>query len=77
MNKAKIFSFYLLAIFIFLFGILVIDFIISNTLLKQNHCVNYQEFFYELKKNCKGKYRFKTSFPLAKTYTDKNGLRVK
>ena len=77
MNKTKIFLFYLLTIFIFLFGILIIDIIFSNTLLKQNHCINYQEFFYELKKNCKGKYRFKTSFPLTTTYTDENGLRIK
>ena len=77
MNKAKIFSFYLLSICIFVFGILLIDIILSNTLLKQNHCINYQEFFYELKKKCKGRYRFKTSFPVAKTYTDINGLRVK
>ena len=77
MKKKKLFLFYLLSIFIFVFGVLVIDIILSNTLLKQNHCINYQEFFYELKKKCKGKYRFKTSFPIAKTYTDINGLRVK
>ena len=29
-----------------------------------------------MKKNCKGKYRFKKSFPLVKTYTDEMGLRV-
>lgn len=53
MNKTKLFLFYLLSIFIFVFGILIIDIILSNTLLKQNHCINYQEFFYELKKNVK------------------------
>ena len=77
MFKVKVLLFYFLSVLILLTGILILDFILSNTFIKQNHCINYQEFFYELKKNCKGKYRFKTSFPLIKTYTDKNGLRVK
>lgn len=69
--------FYLLGILFTLTFFLILDFILSNTILTKKNCYNFQEFFYELKKNCKGKYRFKTSFPLIKTYTDKNGLRVK
>ena len=71
----KIF-FYVLSFFFLIFFILVLDLLLSNTLIKQNHCVNYSEFYYELKKNCKGKYRFKSSFPLIRTYTDELGLRV-
>tara|TARA_B100001057_G_scaffold430384_1_gene457109 strand:- start:310 stop:1410 length:1101 start_codon:yes stop_codon:yes gene_type:complete len=75
--KIKYFIFYLFSFLIFILSILITDIVLSNTVLKQKHCINYQEYFYELKKNCKGKYRFKTSFPLVKTYTDVNGLRVK
>ena len=71
----KIF-FYVLSFFFLIFFILVLDLLLSNTFIKQNHCVNYSEFYYELKKNCKGKYRFKSSFPLIRTYTDELGLRV-
>ena len=63
--------------FVALFGIiLLLDLFLSNTVLKQDHCYNYSEFYYELKKNCTGKYRFKKSFPLTNTYTDEMGLRV-
>ena len=72
----KKFLFYILSIFIFLTIFLILDFSLSNTILKNNHCINYSEYFYELKKNCSGKYRFKKSFPLVKTFTDENGLRV-
>ncbi len=68
--------FYFLSITIFFLIVLFSDFILSNTVLKYNHCVEYTEYFYELKKNCKGKYRFKKSFPLVNTYTDEIGLRV-
>ena len=72
----KKFSFYTLSIIIFLSVLLIFDFVLSNTILKNNHCVNFSEYFYELKKNCSGKYRFKKSFPLVETYTDENGFRV-
>ena len=38
--------------------------------------MKYEKFYYELKKNCKGKYRFKKSFPIVETITDEMGLRV-
>ena len=72
----KKFIFYNLMIVALFCIILLSDFFLSNTVLKQNHCYNYSEFYYELKKNCAGKYRFKKSFPLTNTYTDKMGLRV-
>jgi hypothetical protein len=72
----KKFIFYNL-MFVALFSIiLLLDLFLSNTVLKQDHCYNYSEFYYELKKNCTGKYRFKKSFPLTNTYTDEMGLRV-
>ena len=48
----------------------------SNTILDYKNCYNYEKFYYELKKNCKGKYRFKKSFPIVETITDEMGLRV-
>ncbi len=69
-------SFYFLSIFIFIFLILSIDFTLSNTVLSYKNCFKYEEFYYELKKNCVGKYRFKKSFPIVKTITDEMGLRV-
>ena len=38
--------------------------------------MKYEKFYYELKKNCRGKYRFKKSFPIVETITDEMGLRV-
>ena len=74
----KKFYFISLAILSFLFTIFLTDFFLSNTFLKNNHCYDYEsnQYYYELKKNCKGKYRFKNSFPLVKVYTDENGLRI-
>ena len=72
----KKFSFYSLLLLIIFSFFLIFDFILSNTFLKHSHCVNFSEYFYELKKNCSGKYRFKKSFPLVETYTDENGFRV-
>lgn len=74
MKKNYLFGF--LTVFLFLIIILITDFILSNTIIKTNHCYKYSEFFYELKKNCKGKNRFKKSFPLVNVYTDGMGLRV-
>ena len=48
----------------------------SNTILDYKNCYNYEKFYYELKRNCKGKYRFKKSFPIVETITDEMGLRV-
>ena len=72
----KKFSFYSLLLLIIFSFFLIFDFILSNTFLKHSHCVNFSEYFYELKKNCSGIYRFKKSFPLVETYTDENGFRV-
>ncbi len=69
-------SYYLISIFIFIFFILLVDFILSNTILNYKNCYKYEKFYYELKKNCVGKYRFKKSFPIVKTITDEMGLRV-
>ena len=55
---------------------LSIDLILSNTVLNYKNCFKYEEFYYELKKNCIGKYRFKKSFPIVKTITDERGLRI-
>ena len=68
--------FYFLSIFSFLFFIILLDFLMSNTILDYKNCYNYEKFYYELKKNCKGKYRFKKSFPIVETITDEMGLRV-
>ncbi|MDA8822595.1 DUF1574 domain-containing protein [Candidatus Pelagibacter bacterium] len=68
--------FYILSIFFLCFSVLIFDFIMSNTVLSYKHCFNYEEYYYELKKNCQGKYRFKKSFPIAETITDEMGLRI-
>ena len=63
---------------IFLFLFLLIDPILSNTYLnlKKKTCYQFEEFYYELKKNCKGLDKFKSSFPTVNVYTDKYGLRI-
>ena len=55
---------------------MTIDYALSKTIIKNNHCYKYSEYFYELKKNCEGKLRFKKTFPVVDIYTDNNGLRV-
>ena len=45
-------------------------------MLNSKNCYIYQKHYYELKKNCAGKERFKKSFPSINIYTDKLGLRV-
>ncbi len=72
----KKFSFYFLFIFIFVSLILSVDLILSNSILNYKSCMKYEKFYYELKKNCRGKYRFKKSFPIVETITDDMGLRV-
>ena len=69
-------SFYFFSLFIFLFIILLIALLLSNTILSYKNCFKYEKYYYELKKNCKGSYRFKKSFPLVETITDEMGLRV-
>ena len=54
----------------------MLDFLMSNTILSYKNCFEYKKFYYELKKNCKGKYRFKKSFPIVETITDEMGLRI-
>ncbi len=72
----KTYFFYILTGFLFFITVLMADFILSKTVIKNNHCYKYSEFFYELKKNCRGKLRFKKSFPLVNIYTDEMGLRI-
>ena len=69
-------SFYFLSIFFLIFFILLTDFILSNTVLNYKNCFKYEKFYYELKKNCVGKYRFKKTFPIVETITDDMGLRI-
>ena len=59
-----------------IFFILLTDFILSNTVLNYKNCFKYEKFYYELKKNCVGKYRFKKTFPIVETITDDMGLRI-
>lgn len=72
----KNFFFYFFTFFLITFLFLSIDFVASNTILNYKNCIKFEEFYYELKKNCKGKYRFKKSFPIVETITDEMGLRV-
>ncbi len=72
--KKAIFYFLSISLFLFLIGLL--DFLMSNTILSYKNCFEYKKFYYELKKNCKGKYRFKKSFPIVETITDEMGLRI-
>ena len=72
----KIVIYYFFSFFLLLLIILSIDFVLSNTVLNYKNCLNIDEYYYELKKNCKSKYRFKKSFPLIETVTDNMGLRV-
>ena len=74
MKKKYLFN--ILTLFISVSIILIFDFVLSKTIIKNNHCYNYSEYFYELKKNCKGKLRFKKTFPVVDIYTDEIGLRI-
>jgi len=56
--------------------IIILDFILSNTLLNSKSCYIYEKYYYELKKNCRGKEKFKKSFPTINIFTDNLGLRV-
>tara|TARA_B100000963_G_scaffold317387_1_gene297807 strand:+ start:6487 stop:7620 length:1134 start_codon:yes stop_codon:yes gene_type:complete len=69
------FTFFLIMVFFFL-----IDFLLSNTILKNKLCLDYttnkKGYFYFLKKNCHTRERFKSSFPSNNLYTDNFGLRT-
>lgn len=77
MKKEKIFL--ILSIFLVFISYLAIDYSLSKILFKNNHCYNFKYFskgyFYELKKNCKSKFRFKSGFPSVDLITDSRGLR--
>ena len=45
--------FYFFSIFLFLFIFLIIDLSLSNTILNYKNCFKYEQYYYELKKNCK------------------------
>ena len=66
-------------ILIFLFFFILIDFLISNTVLnlKGKSCIKFEETFVELKKNCNGKEKIRPFLPTVSIFTDSNGLRVK
>jgi hypothetical protein len=76
----KIKIFYTLIFFFSISIILIIDFSLSKTIYKESNCVNFQYYkkgyYYDLKKNCESKYRFKSGFPTVDLFTDSNGLRV-
>ena len=65
-------------ILIFLFFFILIDFLISNTVLnlKGKSCIKFEETFVELKKNCNGKEKIRPFLPTVSIFTDSNGLRV-
>ena len=43
---------------------------------KKDDCFKFEQRYYELKKNCSGKHRFKKAFPSVDIFTDEYGLRV-
>ena len=59
---------------------LLVDFAISNTLMKSDFCYEYKTFekgyFYYLKKNCQARERFKRGFPAVNLFSDEMGLRT-
>lgn len=68
--------FYFFSFSILIILVLITDLLLSNTILNYKNCYKNEEYYYELKKNCKGKYRFKKSFPITETITDEMGLRI-
>ena len=75
MKKSKVVLFNII-LFIILFPIF--DIIASNFFLKIDDaaCHKIERYYYELKKNCIGNYKFKPSFPTVKVYTDEQSLRT-
>ena len=78
MAKNKLFHILSLSFIIIIY--LFIDFLISNTIYKKSDCFNFSFFengyYYDLEKNCKSKYRFKSGFPTVDFITNENGLRT-
>ena len=72
----KKFVFYSFSLFFLIFFILIFVLFLNNTILNYKSCIKYEKFYYELRKNCEGNYRFKKSFPIVKTITDDLGLRI-
>jgi len=72
--------FYILTGLLVVFFYILLDFSISNTVLKSKNCYNYNSYengyFYFLKKNCKTRNRFKRNFPSVNLFTDELGLRT-
>ena len=73
MKKILIENFLVLVI-----SFLAIDVVISNTILdlKSKSCYVLYDFYFELKKNCKGKEKVKASLPTVNIYTDNNALKI-
>jgi len=65
-------------IIIFFFFFLLLDIILSNTSLSTNKksCYNFEDYYYELKKNCSGLDKFKSGFQTVRVITDTYGLRI-
>ena len=72
--------FYLLTVFLLLALYVLLDFVFSNTLLKNENCYDYKSYkkgiFITLKKIVKLIIGLKEIFLSVKLYTDKLGLRV-
>lgn len=74
--KSKDLLFTSILIIFSLFFIFLLDLILSNSVLKYHNCIKFEKYYYELKKNCIGKYRFKKNFPITKIVTDEFGQRI-
>lgn len=72
--------FYTLIIFLSISILLIVDFSLSKTIYKESSCFNFhyykKGYYYDLKKNCESKYRFKSGFPTVNLFTDNKGLRA-
>jgi len=79
MKSISIKKFFFINIATIFVSFFIIDIILSNTLLnlKKKSCVRFEPYYYELKKSCSGKDKFKSSFPTVNIYTDEQGLRIK
>ncbi len=75
MNSKNLLFTLILTLFSLVF-IFLADLIFSNTVLKYHNCIKFEPHYYELKKNCISKYRFKNRFPITKIITDELGQRI-
>lgn len=75
----RILKFFFESLIIFSIFFLLIDLLISNTILnyKDKSCKHIEQFYLDLKKNCKGKEKLKPFLPTVNIYTDSEGLRIK